>query len=40
MPAKSTRASVMAAGGMSSTATLMNRYDAPHIAARISSNGQ
>ena len=32
--------SVIAAGGMSSTATLMKRYDAPHIAARRSSIGQ
>ena len=39
-PARSTRSSVIAAGGMSSTATLMKRYDAPHIAARSRISGQ
>src|SRR4249919_366649 len=32
--------SVIAAGGMSSTATLMKRYDAPHMAARRRISGQ
>ena len=32
--------SVIAAGGMSSTATLMKRYDAPHIDARSTIRGQ
>ncbi len=34
------RRSVIAAGGMSSTATLMKRYEAPHIAARSRISGQ
>jgi hypothetical protein len=32
--------SVIAAGGMSSTASLMNRYDAPHIDASRRSSDQ
>jgi hypothetical protein len=39
-PATSARNAIIGAGSMSSTASLMKRYDAPQIAASVMSSGQ
>jgi len=39
-PATSVRVAIIGAGSMSSTATLMKRYEAPQIAANRNSIGQ